>query len=132
MTLGQPEGRLAAGYAEDVWPSRRPRRGGARYVWPAAAGRTTVRNPPLRSTLPDKVDHVFVAEPLPCDGLYRVAIAVEGLATGIPTAMIAVTLDRALDVCDRLNTRFGHDRASWTAFADRGLRDGAARSGRPY
>ena len=40
--------------------------------------------------------------------------------------MVTVTPDSALDVCDRLNRRLGHDRVSWTAFAARCLRAAAA------
>ena len=77
-------------------------------------------------TLPDEPDFVFFAEKLPEDGLHRVAIAVEGMAVSIPTSMITVTLGDALDMCDRLNRRLGHDRHSWTAFAARCLRGGAS------
>ena len=60
---------------------------------------------------------MFCAEELPEDEVFRVVIAVDGLDTVIPTSMIAVTLESALDACDRLNRRLGHDdRASWTAF----------------
>ena len=73
-------------------------------------------------TLPDEADFVFFAEPLPEeDGMHRVAIAVEEMDTPIPTMMVTVTRESALDVCDRLNRRLGHDRASWTAFAARCL-----------
>ena len=72
-------------------------------------------------TLPDEADFVFFAEALPEDGLHRVAIAVQGVEAPIPTTMVTVTLDSALDVCDRLNRRLGHDRNSWTAFAARCL-----------
>lgn len=78
-------------------------------------------------TLPDEVDFVFLAAALPEeDGLYRIALAVEGMDTAIPTLLITVTLDGALDVADRLNRRLGHDRNSWTAFAARCLRAGAS------
>ena len=80
------------------------------------------------NTLPDEVDFVFFAEELPEeDGLYRIALAVEGMDAAIPTLLITVTLDGALDLADRLNRRLGHDRASWTAFAARCLRAGASR-----
>ena len=79
------------------------------------------------NTLPDEVDFVFFAEALPEeDGLYRIAIAVAGMDAAIRTLMIAVTLDSALDIADRLNRRLGHDRDSWTAFASRCLRAGAS------
>ena len=74
-------------------------------------------------TLPDEVEFVFFAEALPEeDGLYRIAIAVEGMDVAIPTLMITVTLDSALGLADRLNRRLGHDRGSWAAFAARCLR----------
>ena len=73
-------------------------------------------------SLPDEVDFVFFVETLPDDGLHRVAIAVEGMDTSIPTMMVAVDIDSALRIADRLNRRLGHDRDSWTAFAARCLR----------
>lgn len=72
-------------------------------------------------TLPDEVDFVFFVETLPDDGLHRVAIAVEGMDAPIPTMMVAVDIDSALRIADRLNRRLGHDRESWTAFAARCL-----------
>lgn len=75
-------------------------------------------------TLPDEAHFVFFAEELPEGGLHRIAIAVEGLDAGIPTAMIALGIDEALRVCDRLNRRLGHDRYSWTAFAAQCQRGG--------
>ncbi len=35
--------------------------------------------------------------------------------------MVAVDIDIALRIADRLNRRLGHDRGSWTAFAARCL-----------
>ena len=56
----------------------------------------------------------------------QIRILVEGLGFDIPTALVALDRDQGLDVCDRLNRRFGHrDRAAWTAFAARCLRAGA-------
>ena len=60
------------------------------------------------------------------DGLYRIAIVVEGIDVSIPTLMITVTLADALNMADRMNRRLGHDRDSWTAFAARILRAGAS------
>ena len=53
-------------------------------------------------SLPEEVDFVFFVEALPEDGLHRVAIAVEGMDAPIPTMMIAVDIDSALRVADRL------------------------------
>ena len=80
-------------------------------------------------TLPDKVDFVFFVEALPEDGLHRVAIAVGGMDATIPTAMIALNPDELLGVCDRLNRRLGHDRASWTVFAARCRQVGSSGNG---
>ncbi len=75
-------------------------------------------------TLPEEVDFVFFVEALPDDGLHRLAIAVEGMDAPIPTMMLAVGIDSALGIADRLNRRLGHDRASWTACAARCLGGG--------
>ncbi len=40
----------------------------------------------------------------------------------ILTMMVAVDIDSALRISDRLNRRLGYDRDSWTAFAARCLR----------
>ena len=56
----------------------------------------------------------------------QIRILVEGLAFAIPTALVALSHDDGLALCDRLNRRLGHrDRAAWTAFAARCLRAGA-------
>lgn len=56
----------------------------------------------------------------------QIRILVEGLAFAIPTALVALSNDGGLALCDRLNRRLGHrDRDSWTAFAARCLRAGA-------
>ena len=73
-------------------------------------------------TLPDEMDFVFFVEALPDDGLHRVANAVEGMDAPIPTMLVAVDIDSALRIADRLNRRLGHGRDSWTAFAARWLR----------
>lgn len=83
-------------------------------------------------TLPDEVDFVFFVVALPEDGLHRIALAVEGMGAPVPTMMMTVTLDSALDMADRLNRRLGHDRASWTAFAARILRAGASGTTGPH
>ena len=42
---------------------------------------------------------------------------IEGLAGHIPTALVALDLDDALSICDRLNRRLGLDREAWSAMA---------------
>ena len=56
----------------------------------------------------------------------QIRILVEGLPFAIPTALVALSHDESLALCDRFNRKLGHrDRDSWTAFATRCLRAGA-------
>ena len=60
----------------------------------------------------------------------QIRILVEGLAFAIPTALVALDRDQGLDICDRLNSKLGLDRAAWTALAARCLRfDAGAMNG---
>ena len=45
----------------------------------------------------------------------QIVIVLEGLSGHIPTSLIALNLDDAVSVCDRLNRRLGHDRDAWSA-----------------
>ncbi len=45
----------------------------------------------------------------------QIVLVIEGLAGHVPTSLIALTLDDAVNVCDRLNRRLGHDRDAWSA-----------------
>ena len=58
-------------------------------------------------------------------GVHQIRIFVDGMAVAIPTALIVLTGDEAVEVADRLNARLGLDRAAWTALAAKCLRDGA-------
>ena len=42
---------------------------------------------------------------------------IDGLAGHVPTALVALDLDDALSICDKLNRRLGLDREAWTAMA---------------
>ena len=81
----------------------------------------------MNACLPDEPAYCF--SPLPDadeDDPPRIGILVEGLAFAIPTALVALSDEDGLSLCDRLNRRLGHrDRHSWTAFAARCLRAGA-------
>ena len=66
-------------------------------------------------TLPDEPNFCFVpAYDIETD-VQQIRIVIEGLAGHVPTAMIALDLDGALDICDKLNRRLGYDREAWTA-----------------
>ena len=47
----------------------------------------------------------------------QIRVVIEGLAGHVPTALIALDLDDALVICDKLNRRLGYDREAWTAMA---------------
>ena len=44
----------------------------------------------------------------------QIRIVFEGMEGYVPTALVALTLDDALRLCDRLNARLGLDRQAWT------------------
>ena len=54
----------------------------------------------------------------------QIRIVIEGLAGHVPTALIALDLDDALTICDKLNRRLGYDREAWTAMAAVSMRPG--------
>ena len=51
------------------------------------------------------------------DEVQQIRIVVEGMAGYVPTALVALTMDDALSICDKLNRRLGYDREAWTAMA---------------
>ena len=44
-------------------------------------------------------------------------IVIEARASHVSTALIALNLNDALNICDKLNRRLGYDRDAWTALA---------------
>ncbi|MDD9991213.1 MAG: hypothetical protein OXP75_05405 [Rhodospirillales bacterium] len=68
-------------------------------------------------TLPDEPNYCFApAYDVEAD-VQQIRIVIEGLAGHVPTALVALDLDDALSICDRLNRRLGLDREAWTAMA---------------
>ena len=68
-------------------------------------------------TLPDNPNYCFVpAYDVEAD-VQQIRLVVEGLSGHSPTALVALDLDDALSICDRLNRRLGLDREAWTAMA---------------
>ena len=49
--------------------------------------------------------------------MHQIRIVIEGMTVHVPTALIALTIDNALSICDKLNRRLGYDREAWTAMA---------------
>ena len=68
-------------------------------------------------TLPDEPNYCFVpAYDVEAD-VQQIRIVIEGLSGHVPTALVALDLDDALSICDKLNRRLGYDREGWTAMA---------------
>ena len=68
-------------------------------------------------TLPDNPNFVFVPAYDVETDVQQIRIVIEGLAGHVPTALIALNLEDALSICDKLNRRLGYDRDTWTAMA---------------
>ena len=59
----------------------------------------------------------------------QIRIVFEGIDGYIPTALVALTLDDAERLCDRLNRRLGLDREAWSRLVARSM--AAARGDAP-
>ncbi len=68
-------------------------------------------------TLPDCPNFCFVPAYDVETDVQQIRIVIEGLSGHVPTALIALHLDDALNICDKLNRRLGYDREAWTAMA---------------
>ena len=73
-------------------------------------------------TLSEDPAYVFCPEPSSGDDPCRILILVEDMTVAIPTALVALTPDHGVRLCDRLNRRLGFDNAAWTAIALRFMR----------
>ena len=82
-------------------------------------------------TLPDEPDYCFVPAYDVETELQQIRIVFAGMPGHVPTALVALDLDDALNLCDRLNRRLGHDRAAWTAMAAASMRDEDGSGGMP-
>ena len=52
----------------------------------------------------------------------QIRIVFEGMDGYVPTALVALSLQDALELCDRLNAKLGLDREAWTRLVDRSMR----------
>ena len=73
-------------------------------------------------TLPDCPNFCFVPAYDVEDEVQQIRIVIEGLSGHVPTALVALTIDDALNICDKLNRRLGYDREAWTAMAAASMR----------
>ena len=51
----------------------------------------------------------------------QIRIVFDSMPGYVPTALVALCLDDALRICDRLNARIGLDRDAWSAIAARAM-----------
>ena len=65
-------------------------------------------------TLPDDPVYAFVPSYDLPDQPQQIRIVFDGMEGYVPTALVALTLDDALRLCDRLNARLGLDHEAWT------------------
>ena len=74
----------------------------------------------LQDLPPDPVYAFAPSYDLP-DRPQQIRIVFMGLSGYIPTAMSAIDLDNAEELCDRLNRKLGHDREAWLAIVAQAL-----------
>lgn len=78
---------------------------------------------PQSHTLPDDPVYAFAPSYEFGDEVQQIRIVFENIPGYIPTAMVALTLEDAENLCDRLNRRLGLDRDGWTALVARSMAD---------
>ena len=83
-------------------------------------------------TLPDNPNFCFCPAYDVETDVQQIRIVIEGLSGHVPTALIALDLDDALTICDKLNRRLGLDREAWTAMASSSMRDGDDPADEPW
>ena len=49
--------------------------------------------------------------------MQHIRIVMEGVASYVPTALVALAPDDALNICDKRNRRLGPNGEAWTAMA---------------
>ncbi len=73
-------------------------------------------------TLPGNSDYAFCPAYGLGDEPQQIRIVIDGMAGYVPTALVALTLEDAERICDRLNARLGLSRKDWTELAARSMR----------
>ena len=75
-------------------------------------------------TLPDDPNYAFCPSYELGEEPQQIRIVFEGMQGYVPTALVAVSVESAEGLCDRLNARLGHSREDWTALAASSMRAG--------
>ena len=73
-------------------------------------------------TLPDDPNYCFCPAYDIEDDVQQIRIVFEGMEGYVPTALVALTVDDAERLCDKLNRKLGHSRDDWTALAAQSMR----------
>ena len=79
--------------------------------------------------MPDEPVYAFAPSYDLPDQPQQIRIVFEGMAGYVPTALVALSLDDAFRLCDRLNARLGLDHEAWTRLVGRSM--AAAGDGAP-
>ena len=74
------------------------------------------------TTLPDEPDYCFAPAYDVETEMQQIRIVFAGVPGHVPTALVTLDLEDAMNLCDRLNRRLGHDREAWTAMAAESMR----------
>ena len=80
-------------------------------------------------TLPDNPVYAFAPSYDLPDQPQQIRIVFDGMDGYVPTALVALSLDDALRICDKLNSRLGLNREAWSAIVRRSM--AAARGDTP-
>ena len=75
-------------------------------------------------TLPDHPNYCFCPAYDVETEMQQIRIVIEGLSGHVPTSLVALDLEQAQLLCDKLNRRLGLDRDAWTAMVAASMRDG--------
>ena len=109
---------LAASNWQEAEPSHwRALGGGAE----GGGGATVCRETPMSDlhTLPDRPIFAFCPAYEPAGELQPIRLVFAGVPGYVPTALVALTLEDAERLCDRLNAHLGLARRAWTAPGER-------------
>ena len=73
-------------------------------------------------TLPDDSNYCFVPAYDIEDEVQQIRNVIEGMSGYVPTALVALSVADAEEICDKLNRRLGLDRDAWTALPAQSMR----------
>ena len=63
--------------------------------------------------------------------MQQIRIVIEGMSGYVPTALVALTVEDAERICDKLNRRLGLTRERWTELAAKSMRAETREPGDP-